>query len=320
MDITYVEHQTAPRLEKDVHDFFTQARFGVSNPKISDDKNVKNQKQEWSQVFLDYFDEWNFLMFSHRDSEFSFWITQFRSAYFSVLSRIDPHQHYFVPNTTHTAKWLIEQILEKLKALFKTTGFTENLHQCNDQYEKHIRQLQDTYTAITKISVNAPDLKFYLSYLSGTEQLQAIDQVIQSFRAFEKKLKCQPWFRSQVILTYYHLIRDSYKNCYVIRFYLTFQNVFYSTDTNYSALIQRLWLDATNQLGTLLIVDEEMSKQPLGNPFCLGRDEIMEFPEPKDPLDDLAELPESVTCVTEKMNKICIMTRGFKVFNAKKIL
>ena len=82
MDITYIEHQTAPRLEKDVHDFFTQARYGASGPKKSDVENEKNLKQEWSQVFLDYFGDWNFLMYSHRDAELGFWITQFRDAYF----------------------------------------------------------------------------------------------------------------------------------------------------------------------------------------------------------------------------------------------
>ena len=318
MDITYIEHQTAPRLEKDVHDFFTQARYGASGPKKSDVENEKNLKQEWSQVFLDYFGDWNFLMYSHRDAELGFWITQFRDAYFCVLSQVNPCARFFIPDATRTKKWVIEQILEKLMTLFKTTGFNERLHQYNDQYDKRINQIRDSYIEVSKLSVDAPDLKFYLSFPSGTEQLQSIDWVIRSFRVFEKKLKCQPWFGGQIIFTYYHLIRDSYRNCYVIRFYLTFQKVFYSINTNYSALIQRLWQEATDGLGMLLIIDEERAKQPAANPFGLGRDDVLAFPEPKDPLDDLDDVPEVASSVSEKMNKICILTRGFKTFHGKK--
>lgn len=318
MDITYIEHQTAPRLEKDVHDFFTQVRYGASGPKKSDVENEKNLKQEWLQIFSDYFGDWNFLMYSHRDAELGFWITLFRNAYFCVLSQVNPCVYYFVPDTTYSKKWMIEQILEKLKTLFWTTGFIEFLHQCNEQYEKHINQIRDSYIGVSKISVDAPDIKFYLSFPSGTEKLQSINWVIRSFRKFEKNLKCQPWFRGQVIFTYYHLIRDSYRNCYVIRFYLIFQKVFYSINTNYSALIQRLWQEATDGLGMLLIIDEERAKQPAANPFGLGRDDVLAFPEPKDPLDDLDDVPEVASSVSEKMNKICILTRGFKTFHGKK--
>lgn len=104
----------------------------------------------------------------------------------------------------------------------------------------------------------------------------------------------------------------------MIRFYLTFQKVFYSKDTNYSTLIQRLWQEATDGLGIILIVDEEASKQPSGNPFGLGREEVLAFPEPQDPLDDLDNVPEVASSVSEKMNKICILTRGFKAFHGKK--
>ena len=223
-----------------------------------------------------------------------------------------------MPNAQHTEKWLIERILRKLKELFKTTGFHEVFNQCNEKYEKRVDQLRERYSEVSKFSVDAPDLRFYLSYPAGTELLQSVDQVIQSFRAFEKKLKSQPWFHAQVIFSYYHLIRDSIRNCYVVRYYLTFQKVFYSSDIDYSALLLQLWQDATYGLGVLLEIPDEESQKLNGNPFGLGQGEIVHFPEPQNPLDDLGDLPDTMSCVNEKMNKICIVTRGFEIFNGKK--
>lgn len=318
MDITHIEHQTAPRLEIDVQNFFKQIRFGSADPKISHEEQERNLKEQWVTVFLDYFKDWNNLMYSHRDSEFSFWTTQFRRAYLFVLQQAGLNIHYFVPNVPNTEKWLIERILVTLKKLFKTTGFHEVLNQGNEKYEKRVDQLRERYSEVSKLSVDAPDIRFYLSYPVGTELLQSIDQVIQSFREFEKKLKFQPWFRAQVIFSYYHLIRDSYRNCYVIRFYLTFQKVFYSSDIDYSALLLQLWRDATYGLGVLLEIPDEESQKLNDNPFGLGQDEIVHFPEPKNPLDDLGDLPDTMSCVNEKMNKICIVPRGFEIFNGKK--
>lgn len=318
MDITYIEHLIAPRLEKDVHDYFTQVRFGASVPRIKNLDHSKNQQQEWLEVFFDYFADWNFLIYSQREYELSFWIHIFRDAYFYVLSQLNPNLRYFLPDMTHTPKWMIEQILEKLKILFKTTGFNEYLNHYNDQYVKRINHIRESYIQVSKFSVDAPDLKFYLSFLPETERLYSINWVIRAFRAFEKKLKNQTWFSGHVIFTYYHLIRDSYRNCYVIRFYLTFQKVFYSTYTNYSALIQQLWQEVTEGFGTLLSVDDEKSNQPFGNPFGLDSDQVLLFSEPQNPLDDLDHLPEVATGISENMNKICIVPTGFKVFHGKK--
>ena len=142
--------------------------------------------------------------------------------------------------------------------------------------------------------------------------------MIRSFLAFEKKLAYLPWFRAQVIFSYYHLIRDSTRNCYVIRFYLTFQKAFYSDDFDYSVDLLRLWQDATYGMGILLEIPDEETQKLNGNPFGFNPDGLFNFPEPKNPLDDLGDLPDTATSIREQMNKICITTRSFKIFNGKK--
>lgn len=318
MDITHIEHQTAPNLEQDIQSFFTKVRFGSPIPPMTPDEHIQKIIEQTTQVLSEYFREWNELMFHHRESDCSFWVTHFRNAYFTVLQKIDPRQYYFIPTDKHTAKWLTEHILSKLKLLFVTTGFLEALNQTNEQYEKRVNQLRDLYCDVSKLSVDAPELRFYLSYLAGTELLLSVDQVIQSFREFEKKLTSRPWFCSQVIFSYYHLIRDTTRNCYVIRFYLTFQKAFYSDDVDYSIELLKLWQDVTYGMGILVDIPDEEVQKPQGNPFGYNPDGLLNFPEPKNPLDDLSDLPDTLTSVNEQMNKICITTRGFKIFNGKK--
>lgn len=318
MDITHIEHQAAPRLEMDVQRFFKQIRYSSPEPGVDYDEYQKKLMIQASKVFLEYFRDWNFLMFSHREAEVSFWIAKFRDVYFSVLQQVSLGSYFFVPDAHHSEQWLINHILLKLSQWFKTTGFNEDLNQSNEQHEKRIDQIRERYAEVSKLSVDAPDLRFYLSYPMGTEQLQSVDQVVRSFFLFEKKLKSQPWFRGQVIFSYYHLIRDSIRNCYVIRFFLTFQKAIYNADVDYSTLIGQLWQDATIGLGILLEVSDEASQKPLSNPFGIGRDEIMEYPEPRNPLEDLGDLPNTVSSVEEKMNKICVVTRGFQIFQGKK--
>ena len=71
-------------------------------------------------------------------------------------------------------------------------------------------------------------------------------------------------------------------------------------------------------MGILLQIPDEETQHSNGNPFGFDPDGLFNFPEPKNPLDDLGDLPDTVTSVNEQMNKICIATRGFKIFNGKK--
>ena len=73
----------------------------------------------------------------------------------------------------------------------------------------------------------------------------------------------------------------------------------------------------TSSIIIFQIPDEE-TQHSNGNPFGFDPDGLFNFPEPKNPLDDLGSLPDTVTSVNEQMNKICIATRGFKIFNGKK--
>jgi len=318
MDLISLEHLIAPRLEADIQTYYGQVRFKSSD--LSYQEQEKNLQEQSLQVFLDYFKDWNALMCARKDSQFSLWLDQFRNAYISVMTPINPQLHYFKPDPKHSAEWLIGKILTTLKNSFDSTTFLEHLNHSNDQYCKRIDQIRENYLSVGKFSVDAPDLKFYVSYPAGTELLRTVDEVCKAFNSFENKLKNQPWYQAQVVFSFYHLIRDSFRNAYVIRFYLTFQNTLYSSEINYAALIQQLWQEATHGFGTLLTVVHEDTKGPGGNPFGFGRGDIIEFPEPLNPLENLEMLPESTSSIDEGMNKICVMPKSFKLFHGRQLI
>lgn len=318
MDLISLEHLIAPRLEADIQTYYGQVRFKSSD--LSYQEQEKNLQEQSLQVFLDYFKDWNALICVHKDSQFSFWLDQFRKAYISVMLQTNQQSHFFTPNPKHTAERFIGDVLATLKKSFQSTTFLEYLNHCNDQYCKRIDQIREAYLSIGKFSVNAPDQKFYLSYPAGTELLRSIDHVCKAFYSFDKKLNSQSWYQAQVVFSFHHLIRDSYRNAYVIRFYLTFQNTLYSSEINYAALIQQLWQEATHGFGTLLTVVHEDTKGPGGNPFGFGRGDIIEFPEPLNPLENLEMLPESTSSIDEGMNKICVMPKSFKLFHGRQLI
>lgn len=306
------EHLIAPRLELDVEAFNREVRFGYRDLDTTQSEHENNILRDWSKKFLSYFKEWNGLMLSYKDMEFSFWIKQFRVAYFFVVQHEKLPLPYFSPTEKYSEEWFIKQILIQLKKFFRTTGFIEQLNVQNEQYSKGIDRVRTAYQEVSKQSADAPELKFYLTYPPAYQSFFCISEVIKALGRFEKLLQQQEWYQGQVLFTYYHLIRDSGANCYVIRLYLAFQKVFFSSEINYLDLVINLWKQATRDLGVVLDISGS------NNPFCLAEGEFIEYVEPDNILDDLNEAPESVSSVGEGMSKICIYPKGFKIFKGRK--
>jgi len=275
---------------------------------------------KWEGIFLAYFNDWNFLLqLRLRDCEFSFWLSYFHKAYLHTLVKVDISNIFFLPSKPYDEQWLIQSILKKLQKLFETTGFHEHMNQCNECYEKRIDAIREAYCATSELSVGAIDLKFYLSYLEGSEQVYNINELTKAFRAFEKSLKQQLWYGSQVMFTFYHVVRNTRVNRYMIRFYMTIHKTFYFEQINYTALIAQLWSEETARLGILLDTFQ-LENQP-NSEFIINdvsNDEIFKWVEPNDPLENLDHLPRAVTSTSKQMDKLCVYPIGFKPFHGKK--
>lgn len=307
------EHLIAPRLELDVEAFNREVRFGHRDLDTTQSEHENTILNHWSKIFLSYFKEWNGLIFYFRDMEFSFWIKQFSTAYFFVVQHEKLPLSYFSPTEKYSEEWFIKQILIQLKKFFRTTGFIEQLNVQNEQYSKGIDRVRTAYQEVSKQSVDAPELKFYLTYPPAYQSFFCISEVTKAINNFEKLLKGKPWYQGQVLFTYYHFIRDSRTSCYVIHLYLAFQKVFFSSEVDYLDLVTNLWQQATRDVGVVQGLSE------LNNPFCLEEGELIEYVEPDNILDDLNDVPESVSSVSEGMSKICIYPKGFKTFKGRKV-
>ncbi|MDE4040233.1 hypothetical protein [Acinetobacter pittii] len=311
---------TAPRLENDVYEFYIEIHFSKPVEGVKYEDHLKQIVNKWESVFLAYINDWNFLLqLRLRDYEFSFWLNCFHKAYLHTLVQAKLSDVFFIPSNSHNEQWLIQNILRKLRDLFETTGFHEHINQSNERYEKRIDAIREAYCATSELSVGAMDLKFYLSYLEGSEPFYNINELTKAFRNFEKRLKQQLWYGSQVMFTFYHVIRNTRTNRYVIRFYMTIHKTFYSEQINYAAWIAQLWSEETARLGILL--DKFQLENQANSEFIindLSNDEIFNWVEPNDPLENLDHLPRAVTSTSKQMDKLCVYPIGFRPFHGKK--
>lgn len=311
---------TAPRLEHDVCEFYKEVHFSKVAKGVDFEDHLKQLENKWQNIFLAYFDEWNYLLQSRlRDYEFSFWLGYFHKAYVNTLVQVNLLGGFFKPSKSYSAQWLIQCIIKKLQKLFGTTGLHLDINQCNERYEKRIDSIRDLYCSISELSVEAIDIKFYLSYIEGSESVFTISELSKVFKIFERKLKQQHWYNSQVMFTFYHVIRDTKVNRYVIRFYLTIHKTFYELEMTYKPWVSQLWFEATNRLGALLdtfhLGNHETSKYMISD---LNNDEIFTMEEPEDPLENLDHLPTVVTSTSKYMDRLCVCPINFQSFHGKK--
>ncbi|MBJ8554219.1 MULTISPECIES: hypothetical protein [Acinetobacter] len=311
---------TAPRLENDIYEFYREVHLSKPADGVNYMEHINQIENKWQSTFLAYINDWNFLLqLRLRDYEFSFWLHCFHKAYLYTLVEAKLADVFFQPSQPYDEQWLIQNILRKLQDLFQTTGFHEHLNQQNERYEKRIDSIREAYCATSELSIGAIDIKFYLSYLDGSEQVYNINELAKAYHAFEKRLKQQLWYNNQVIFTFYHVVRNLKLNRYVIRFYMTIHKTFYSEHINYELWIAQLWAEETSRMGVLLNKFQLESHQ--SSEFIINdvsNDEIFNWVEPNDALENLDLLPTAVTSTSKQMEKLCVYPSGFKTFHGKK--
>lgn len=310
MDPLEYEFTIAPQLEKDIANYYQALRFSRAADGFEYRDHINSIDQALKKTLMNYFNEWNILMFSRKEQVFSFWLEEFRNIYFSVLGQ--NQMSTFHPIASNNEKWLLEQIMQKLKAGFLTTGFTEKLNKYNEKYSKRIDKLRERYCAASKVSPNAPDMKFVLGLYDQFNVLFDIQTLTKNFRIFEQKLKGQLWYRGDIIFTYFHFTRDPTHKRYVIHLYLTFSIHMFSNPEHYQKLINQLWQDATQHMGILF----DMQVAQGVTPYLLQEDHPFNVVEIECPLDALDTLPINDTGVGEDSLRICIAPQGFTHFNA----
>ena len=310
MKVEDIEHIVAPRLEADVKALYIELRFGGNTNPAEMRSNDSVIFVHWFKVFFEYVQEWKMLIFATNDADLSFWCNEFKKAYISAQLKLKHNCLGFDNESPQEIKELIESILEVLISLFRSTGFMEQIHKANNAYAKTIERYKDAYIEATKCSVDAIDLKFYLQISDRLDRYYSITELGPLLARFNKGIQKQAWYKSTVLLQYYHIVRDSTRNKYVIRFYLTCHNAFYNPTIDYAGLVLKQWQAETHYSGELLELSEYSNTGDKFNPFNFEDDDIFPYKEPMNPLDDLSSLPDSLTSMKYGKNQICISAKG----------
>ena len=98
MNFKQAELFVAPKLEQDVHDFY----IALKRATLVDG----DLRKTWRRSFFEYCQDWHYLLFSHREFKFGFWVTQFSNAYYACVAEQEEfqfrsheglHAHVFQP-------------------------------------------------------------------------------------------------------------------------------------------------------------------------------------------------------------------------------
>lgn len=304
MNFKQAELLVAPQLEQDVHNFYIALKLATL---VDDDL-----RRTWRCTFLEYCQDWHYLLYSHREFKFGFWVTQFSDAYYACVAEQKEFQIW--PENEKQWTGLVSKMLTKLEKLFKSIGFQEMLNKCNETYEKKIQKLMQQYSQINRQSVDAPDLKFYLTFRphSSAQALMHIQNFSQALKKFDRRLMDQRWYRAQVLFRFYQIYRDLEHQQYVVRYFLTFQKAFYSEEVDYCAKLREIWLEVTDGAG-ILLEQKQFKPDVQGNltvpPFM--NDEMVS------PLENLESLDVRMTSLKEHASNLYVWDRGLDSFHGQ---
>lgn len=312
-----LEFVTAPRLEHDIADYCKKVRFD----RVLEGGNYEDQQKaldkEFKQNLKAYFNDWVLLMMASRKYRFSFWIDVFHRAYISVLQ--EEGTAFFEIDSSRSHSYYINKMLSKLKKLFNSTSFSELLNRHNQQYSKRLEKIRASYCSVSETYPNAVDLKFELSLHAMENLLLCIADINHLFSNFKRQLQQQDWYKTQVIYTFYQIMRDDQRQRYVIRFFLTFNTMLFTNTAIYCNELEKLWNMATNGMGVIFCSNMSSACDKLNDGNTLRINRIIQE-EIYSPLSALDEMPDHLTNLEGLSHRICAFPfAGFHPFEGNPI-
>ena len=308
------EFITAPRLEQDVLEYYQTIRFTPIPEGVEYNKHQKSIDQEFKRKLSSCFSGWRRMMTACMNEHlyFSFWVDKFFQAYCSVLRE---EQVNFLEVTEHkTSSFYTEKIIKRLRMLFESTSFSEEMNKQNKRYDKRIEKFRESYCNLNQIYPDAVDLKLELTLNEVGNEISDLQQLSRYFLNFQKNLATELWYRTQVIYRFYQIVRDAVQQRYIIHFYLTFNRSLYSDSLGYCNDIKERWLKVTGYMGVCMWPEANHQHASLGAEQALRIDRILQE-EAQCPLGALNEMPENQTGVYGLPKRICIYPKTFQWFD-----
>lgn len=242
MTFTSLEHQIAPRLERDIHELFLSIRS----------KRGEYDVNHWHKRLLDDIQNWH-LLFATNDYRYGFWLETlmncYRASQFETGIRDIRDQEQ--------AQLLITMTLAKLERIFLSAEILEELKEQNERHVKQVQRYQDEYDKVTQYCFDLNKINLICAYqpeLAGTISILEMNKHIQHFN---KHLKQQGYFPVNYLYWYRRVIRIPETNQYVMLLSITVNARIYSDTSFYVDRLKALWNFSTGFQGMVIDLNDD---------------------------------------------------------------
>jgi len=242
MTLTSLEHQIAPRLERDIHELF----LSIRNNRGEYDFN------HWHTRLLEDIQNWN-LIFATNDYRYGFWLETMMNCYrasqfesgIRCVSDKDQENH------------LIALTLAKLERVFQSAEILETLKEQNEKHVKQVQRYQDEYDKVTQYCFDRNKINLICAYQPELASTISILEMNKHIQHFNKHLKLQQYFPINYLYWYRRVIRIPEKNQYIMLLSITVNARIYSDTSFYIGRLNALWNFSTGFQGMVIDLNNE---------------------------------------------------------------
>ncbi|OJK06374.1 hypothetical protein BRY75_13805 [Acinetobacter baumannii] len=290
--LSYLEHQIAPRLERDINELYLNIRF-------KGDREYNTQF--WEERLLEYIHDWH-LLFVTNDFYYRIWLDKLMACY--RASQIELNIRCI--RDLEQVKKLITATVKKLELIFLSVDILEELKEKNTKYSKQIERYQEEYNQATKYCYDLNKINVVCAYQPSVASTMSIQKVTEHIRIFNKFLKQESHFPVKYLYWYRRVVRLPDTNEYVMLLSLTLNGKIYSNTLFYIERLKELWSFATAYTGIVIDLQDESQ---FGNHIICSM--FCEFDD-QDDLDSL--LKRDITNTDKDSMSIRVWPAGFKHF------
>lgn len=244
--MTYLEHEIAPRLERDIHELYLNIR---------EKRGGEYNSQYWLERLLGYIQDWH-MLFVTNEYYFGIWLDKLRSCYLASQCELK----IWGVSDVEQSKKLLTLILTKLESIFRSVYILEEL---KDKTEKHIKQIeryQNEYAIATEHCYNLNKINVLCAYQPEYAHEVSIFTMAEHIRTFNKYIKQRQYFPTGYLYWYKRVVRIPVQDQYVMILSLTVNSHIFNDLSHSLERLQHLWSFATGYTGALIDIQDETQK------------------------------------------------------------
>lgn len=296
MCLVRIEQSVAVKLEQGIYTLY------LASKNTTHDDQFEIKRNALVKTLLKSHKDWQILFNQHRYSGLSFWLEILRKVY--DLEKLQLKLTGSMIYDDKSVQQLIERVLNRLKKIFKSSGFLEQLTAHHEKQNKTFDRLKERYIKLTQMHVDPDHEYFYLMIHPDCGDQVDILTLMKAFSSLEKKLKQQRVVTSSVAAYFYHIEHDRKQQRYGIHLYFILNRHLRLPRLNYLDVICELWQDQTLGMGVIQPDQAEFS-YPCFESF--DPTEVEGYQLCKDPLDYLEYLCANYYLTDSFSNRLSVL-------------